>query len=149
MGRAMDDMDFLTDSKVDLSRLSRARVRRVLEDGTVSIAGPAGTTELLCDVLESGGGKPRLKAGDAVLVWRPEDDERRGVVLGRIGRAESPVDADLPDEIVVEAGKKLTIRCGEGSITLREDGKVLIKGIDLVSHAKRSNRVKGGSVGIN
>ena len=29
------------------------------------------------------------------------------------------------------------------------DGKILIKGKDLVSHAQRTNRIKGGSVAIN
>jgi hypothetical protein len=145
----MDQIDFLTDARVEASRISRARVVRLLDDGTVSVTGRAEETELLCDVLETSGQATRLEAGDQVLVWRPQDEEERGVVLGRIGRAASPADAGLPDEIVVEAGKKLTIRCGAGAITLREDGKVLIKGIDLVSHAKRTNRVKGGSVGIN
>jgi len=41
------------------------------------------------------------------------------------------------------------LRVGDGSITIREDGKVLIKGKDLVSHAQRMNRIKGGAVSIN
>ena len=40
-------------------------------------------------------------------------------------------------------------RVGDGSIEIRADGKILIKGTDLVSHAKRMNRIKGGAVSIN
>ena len=44
---------------------------------------------------------------------------------------------------------RVTLKCGDGSIAMRRDGKILIKGLDLVSHAARTNRVKGGSVAIN
>ena len=48
-----------------------------------------------------------------------------------------------------EAKHQLTLRVGEGTISIREDGKILIKGTDLVSHAQRMNRIKGGAVSIN
>ena len=51
--------------------------------------------------------------------------------------------------MVLEAKRRLTLKCGDGSITIREDGKILIKGKDLVSHATRMNRIKGGAVQIN
>jgi hypothetical protein len=54
-----------------------------------------------------------------------------------------------PDELVLEAKQSLTLRVGAGSITIREDGKILIKGTDLVSHARRTNRIRGGAVSIN
>jgi hypothetical protein len=55
----------------------------------------------------------------------------------------------VPDDLVLEAKETVTLRCGDGSITIRADGKILIKGKDLVSHAQRANRIKGGSVSIN
>jgi hypothetical protein len=57
--------------------------------------------------------------------------------------------SDPPEHLLIEAKKSLTLRVGDGSITIREDGKILIKGKDLVSHAKRMNRIRGGSVAIN
>ena len=54
-----------------------------------------------------------------------------------------------PNEIVIEASKDLLLRCGKSSIQLRRDGKVLIKGKDVVSHAKQTNKLKGGTVHIN
>jgi hypothetical protein len=104
-----------------------------------------------CRVLESAAGaRIRLVPGDAVLFWRPSPESGRGVVLGRIGPSVDKAPAqEVPDELVLEAKKGLVLRVGEGSITIRADGKILIKGKDLVSHAKRMNRIKGGSVSLN
>ncbi|HKM56274.1 MAG TPA: hypothetical protein VJY33_22910, partial [Isosphaeraceae bacterium] len=60
-----------------------------------------------------------------------------------------PQPDEPPDELIFEAKQSLTLKCGEGSITLRGDGKILIKGKDLVSRAQRMNRIKGGAVAIN
>jgi len=104
-----------------------------------------------CDVLHASSAPPGLVPGDVVLVWRPAPGER-GVLVGRVGptsAADSIGSGDAPDELVLEAKHSLTLRVGDGSITIREDGKILIKGKDLVSHAKRLNRIKGGAVQIN
>ena len=90
-----------------------------------------------------------------VLVWLMPEVTDRGVILGRIGQSHASPDEpcngneNMPEELVIEAKKNLTLKCGEGSIAIREDGQILIKGKDLVSHAKRMNRIKGGSVSIN
>jgi len=93
----------------------------------------------------------RFGHGDAVFCWAEGGDPERLLVLGRIGVAASttPAAAPIPDELVLEARQSLTLRVGDGSITIREDGKILIKGKDLVSHAQRMNRIKGGAVSIN
>jgi|SRR6516225_1954178 hypothetical protein len=126
--------------------LLQCRVLRVREDGVVTV--DAGKKNWHCAVLRTSEGPPlRLAAGDTVVVWRVKP---RCLILGRIGSSTAPTPAaEVPEELVLEAKKNLTIKCGEGSITLRADGKVLIKGKDLVSHAQRTNRIKGGSVAIN
>ncbi len=108
--------------------------------------------EVRCDVLQTSDCQPpRLARGDAVLVWLEAATDLGGVVLGRIGPSYAPESPpqEPPEEVVIEAKQNLTLKCGEGSITMREDGKVLIKGKDLVSRAERTNRVKGGAVAIN
>jgi hypothetical protein len=108
-----------------------------------------------CVVLQtSDANRLTLVRGDQVLAWVPEDQSGVGVILGRIGPSHAPAasegtDADVPDELVIEAKQQLTLRVGDGSITLRADGKIQIKGKDLVSHAQRLNRIKGGAVSIN
>ena len=111
----------------------------------VIVEGDAGE-QLVCDVLDTGANPPlQLAPRDTVLVWRPDAHAERGVILGRVGLSH----AEPAEEVVIEAEHSLTLRVGDGSITIREDGKILIKGKDLVSHAQRMNRIKGGAVSIN
>jgi hypothetical protein len=116
-------------------------------DGAVVVRG-RDEREVRCRVLECASGvRLRLAVGDAVLVWQADPEGTSGVVLGRLG-AEAAGD-EPPGEIVLEATEQLTLRVGDGSITLRADGRILIKGRDLVSSAQRLNRIKGGAVSIN
>lgn len=130
-----------------------ARVLGTEFDGTIAVAyGDGWALTARCDQLETSTGEPcPLATGDAVLALLPGSVQGRGVIVGRIGkgRTGSVRKAEAPDEVILEAKKGLTLKCGEGSITIREDGKILIKGKDLVSHATRTNRIKGGSVQIN
>ena len=84
-------------------------------------------------------GLPPVRSGDRVLVHPIADGHVVTAVL----------DDGSPDELVIEAGRQLTIRCGEGSLTIRRDGRVLLKGVDVVSRATRANRIKGAQVVIN
>lgn len=128
-------------------------------DAHVRVVTDADGSELGCELLNTADGAAMtLEAGDAVLVWRATPDADTGVILGRIGAprptrpepsAPEPPPSDVPQELVIEATKMLTLRVGDGSITIRGDGKILIKGKDLVSHAQRTNRIRGGAVAIN
>ena len=51
--------------------------------------------------------------------------------------------------LVLSAAESIRLQCGEASITLRRDGKVLIRGKHVVSHAAGVNRIRGGSVQLN
>ena len=101
------------------------QVRVAAADGQVLVA------ECLSSV-------PVLRPGDRVLVHL---GSTLAIIIGRIG--------GMPDELMVEAGKNLTIRCGTGSIRIRADGRVLIEGLDIVSRARRAQRVTGAQVVIN
>ena len=126
--------------------LVRTVVTRIHSDGSIAVL--ADETRP-CDVLLMPGTE-RLAPGDGVIVWYSEDSSTRPVVMGRVGTLPmEPERREQPDEIVIEARQQLTLRCGDGSITIRQDGKILIKGRDLVSHARRLNRIRGGSVAIN
>lgn len=123
-----------------------------LLDEAILVACEADGEMVACDLLEPArDGTHPLAEGETVLVVVPEGGRGRGVVLGRVLRPGARIEAGEgpPDEILLEAKKGLTLKVGEGSITLREDGKVLIRGRDLVSHARRTNRIRGGSVAIN
>jgi hypothetical protein len=128
--------------------LAPARIAALFDDGRVQLDGPNAP---VCQVLCSSGVPYLLAPGDEVLAWLPNDRAGEGIVLGRIGasRAAGEGPDEPPAELVLEARSSLLLRVGDGSIEIRADGKILIKGTDLVSHATRMNRIKGGAVAIN
>jgi hypothetical protein len=149
----LNSLTYLLERDAQPASLLRGRVLEVREDGSVLVAGEDEPADrILCELLQTSDGlRLHLASGDTVFLWRPPRREGRGVVLGRLGPSLAAVleRPDVPEELVIEASQQLTLKCGEGSITLRGDGKVLIKGKDLVSHAQRMNRIKGGGVAIN
>ncbi len=119
-------------SMVPLSadELREAAARRreavlLLEDGD-----PA--RPIVAGFLEAPSATPALDAAlEATVEGRPDVavvDGRRVVIDGR-------------DEVV--------LRCGEASITLRRNGKIVVRGLYVETHAAGTNRIKGGSVKIN
>lgn len=71
-----------------------------------------------------------------------------GGAAARPGRQR--LEAKLDGERVVLEGKReIVLKCGEASITLRSDGKMVLRGAYVETYAKGVNRIKGGSVKIN
>jgi hypothetical protein len=99
---------------------------------------------------------PASVGRDVLLCFVGKD--RTPVVMGvllapgdRLGETPAPsIDLFIERQrIVLSAQQEVLLRCGKGSITLSPDGKVAIKGIDIVSTAGRVNRIRGGAVKIN
>jgi hypothetical protein len=51
--------------------------------------------------------------------------------------------------VVVEGKEEVVLQCGRASLTLRRDGKVVLRGVNVVSQAERVHKVRGGKVQIN
>jgi hypothetical protein len=103
--------------------------------------------QLACLWLDTGSLGPRpLQAGDVVLVLVPPSG-RPPVVLGRIG-AYQPTPQPQPT-VTIEATESLTLKCGEASVDLRADGKVMVRGEDVLLRAKGTQRIRAGNVAIN
>jgi hypothetical protein len=63
---------------------------------------------------------------------------------------QSPLEVSADGQrMVVTAYTELRLQCGESSITLRRNGKIVIQGQYILSRAKVCNRIKGGSVQLN
>jgi len=112
---------------------------------------------------------PEIHPGDSVLYVPPASDAEFGYVLGLIEPYPSTVNqlsekqtrqaqgqdnachiTRIEDEVVhIKADKGLVIECGTGSITITQDGKVQIKGKELLSRARGMSRIKGAGVNIN
>jgi hypothetical protein len=64
--------------------------------------------------------------------------------------AAKPVEARVDGKrVILEGEQEVVLRCGDASITLRRDGKVILRGAYVETTAKGLNRIRGGSVKIN
>jgi hypothetical protein len=60
------------------------------------------------------------------------------------------VEADVDGRRVrVTATDEIVLQCGQASVTLRRNGRVIIRGTYVETHADGTNRIKGGQVQIN
>jgi hypothetical protein len=74
-------------------------------------------------------------------------------------RKEAPETQDVPAQaveahvdgkrVVLEGTDEVVLKCGQASITLRRNGKLIIKGTYVETHSTGVNRIKGGSVQVN
>ncbi len=98
----------------------------------------------------------RLAAGDVgaeVALLFEEGDRMRPLIVGKLVE---PARDDAAPLVVADgqmvrlsAKERIELRVGRSSIIMEADGHITIRGTDLVSHAARSNRIRGGSVNLN
>lgn len=121
----------------------RARLVAISGDGTLLVEDAQGRREV-CDWLAGPAtvGSP-LAPDDAVLV-QPLGGDARAVVLGRIGAYTA-----APEHVTIRAAETLTLQCGDSSVDLRADGKLMIRGDDVLVRAKGTQRIRAGTVAIN
>lgn len=70
------------------------------------------------------------------------------LILGLIQSPVPEVEAD-GEKLVLEARREVTLRCGKASIHLTADGRVTIRGTQVLSRSDGPNRVQGASVQLN
>ncbi|MEX1363243.1 MAG: DUF6484 domain-containing protein [Nannocystaceae bacterium] len=90
-----------------------------------------------------------------VLLLFEDGDPGRPIIVGLLhDRAPEPARPPVEVEadgrrVLVEAEDELVLRCGQASLVLRRNGRVLVRGTYVETRAKGVNRIKGGSVQIN
>jgi hypothetical protein len=132
----------------DRGRVARASLVCIQSDGLLLVSTETGE-RLSCAWLESPGNLGvRLEPGDHLLVAL-SGEQCPSVVLGRIGLYRDPTLAAPAKQLRLEATETVTLACGEASIDLRADGKVMIRGEDVLVRAKGTKRIRAGSVSIN
>jgi hypothetical protein len=86
---------------------------------------------------------------DAMLS-EPESESAPEAEAGQAEQPEQPVEAHVDGKrVVIEGADEVVLKCGQASITLRRNGKLIIKGTYVETHATGVNRIKGGSVQVN
>ncbi|MFP2928408.1 DUF6484 domain-containing protein [Pyxidicoccus sp. 3LG] len=51
--------------------------------------------------------------------------------------------------VLIEGREEVVLRCGKASLTLRRDGQVVLKGVNVRTEADELQRIRGGKVQIN
>ncbi len=57
--------------------------------------------------------------------------------------------AEPEAQALIESDSQVALRCGKASITLTPDGRIAIRGTQILSRAEGPNQVQGGSVLLN
>ncbi|WNZ64187.1 DUF6484 domain-containing protein [Myxococcus sp. MxC21-1] len=76
------------------------------------------------------------------------------VMLDTVGIEPEPVPAPTEarvdgQRVEIEGKDEIVLRCGQASITMRSNGKVVIRGVYVETQSSGVNRIKGGSVQVN
>ena len=144
----------------------KGTVLEVMDEGLILVQDNANPNAVYpCYFLRtSAGSLPKIVTDDLVIYRVPEINEDYGVVLGVVEKYENLDDkvakklkkrditqmTTLEDKVLhIKADDGLVIECGKSSIILTKDGKVQIKGNDLLSRARGMNKIKGAGVNIN
>ncbi len=141
-------------------------IRAFTEDGGIVVADAAyADVEFVCRfVRTTSASAPDFQVGDSVLYVTDAEGDT-GYVLGIVEaykpkrdrlaekftqRGRQPAITTIEDEVVrIKADKGLVIECGSGTIIITKEGKVQIKGAEVLSRARGMNRIKGAGVNIN
>ena len=120
-------------------------------DGCESIVARVCTTD-------PGPGGEQGPIGASVLLVFDDEDRSRPVIVGFVRDTLAPVDraGDIEralqldaSSLRLEARDEVVLHCGLGSLTIRADGKVVLRGTRVVSRASETNKIRGASVLIN
>jgi hypothetical protein len=143
----------------DLARVARTgRIQAVDANGIVTVwmagQGPMQARLAVPATIEQI--KRAIKAQKTVLLLIDANVPERPIIVGFVEDKVSPeptvqvVEADVDGKRVrVVAKDEVVLECGSASITLRRNGRVIIKGTYVETHSDGTNRIKGGQVRIN
>ena len=128
---------------------------QALVDYPVNDAGPLPARSVLSTSEPPAPGTPVLLAFEG-------GDPSRPIILGlpRDGVYVAPPAAPVAletrqdltlrtESLVLDARRRIVLRCGQGSITVEADGTVIVRGTRVVSRASGTNKIKGAAVKIN
>jgi hypothetical protein len=123
-----------------LQGVHRAEIIGIGPDGRAQVLIPAlGETPLFAQSLVP------VLVGRLAAVTMMDDQP---LILGLIQPPVPEVEAD-GEKLVLEARREVTLRCGKASIHLTADGRVTIRGTQVLSRSDGPNRVQGASVQLN
>jgi hypothetical protein len=84
--------------------------------------------------------------GEAPQIFDTTREDQDQVPESNLAEVDARVDGK---RIELEAADEIVLKCGQASIVLRRNGRVVIRGTYVESRSQGVNRIKGGSVEIN
>jgi len=90
--------------------------------------------------------------GTEVLLVFEDNDLARPVIIGRVRDRLPQTGIEIHirgRRFTVETDEEIELRCGDAKLRISRDGKVVVLGNDVVSRARRENKIRGGTVNIN
>jgi hypothetical protein len=77
-----------------------------------------------------------------------QSKSNEGVV--RLPRDKLKRDVSIDGErVLLDGTKEIVLRCGKSSIVMRKNGKIIMKGTEIISRSSGSNKIKGATININ
>lgn len=145
------------------------------ENGKILVKPEKEEENLPCDFLRTTREPlPPITIRDSVL-YVLDADKEQGYILGLVDsysqvNQENPnkdtlnypdaqVEVEMPGKlkkvrvsgktIHIEADDEIQLKCGKGSILINNQGKIVIRGTNLISRSSGMNKIKGAAVNIN
>ncbi len=99
---------------------------------------------------------------EAVLLFE-DGDPTRPLLVGLLRSAAPLLDALLAGplpaaekvaridgkRVAIEGKDEVVLQCGKASLTLRRDGKVVLRGVNVITQAEQVHKIRGGKVQVN
>ena len=120
-----------------------ARVASTLDDAALQRAA-ARREEALLFFDGAGDGQPII-----VALLRPQTANIDAVLEGTLPASPDPVARVDGKRVEITGQDEVVLRCGKASLTLRRDGKVVLRGVNVVNQADAVQKIRGGKVEIN
>lgn len=141
-------------------RIMAGKISNIKSNGEILVKSDCEGFEVCCEFLRTSAGPPPKFDRDYSVLFVVNESQNRGYILGLIEKylpeddkklpeVESPSQNEDTKEIKLNATEMVELRCGESSLTMNKDGKIVLKGSTIVSRASGVNKVKGSTVRIN
>lgn len=93
------------------------------------------------------------QVGQMLALGFEGNDPGRPIVLGPLmSKPAEPASLDAlidGQRVTLQGEREIELRCGEAAIILSADGRIILRGTYITSHASATQRILGGSVNVN
>lgn len=119
-----------------------ARALTIFDDATLALAAREHAEAVL--LFERGDPRCPLLVG----LLRSRAPLVDALLAGPLPQAEKVARVD-GKRVHIEGKEEVVLQCGKASLTLSRDGKVMLRGINVVSQADQVHKIRGGKVQVN